>query len=68
MSDETRESLEIRLMYQDEAIERLGDVIYAQSREIEALQERCRELEARMTALADAGSQSDGDDGPPPHY
>ncbi|ROO33647.1 SlyX family protein [Salinisphaera orenii] len=68
MSDDTQESLEIRLAYQEQAIERLGDVIYAQSREIEALQERCRELEARVTALADAGARPEGDDEPPPHY
>lgn len=68
MSALSLEDLEMRLAYQDAALEQLSDTVYAQSREIEKLRERCRELEARVTALAD-GERTDGaNNAAPPHY
>jgi len=66
MQTPSPDELEIRLAYLDDALSGLSDVVYAQTREIERLGERCRELESRVQALAE-GSDG-GDDGIPPHY
>jgi SlyX protein len=58
--------LEIRLAYQEDAIRALDDLVYAQQRRIEALEQQCRRLAARLEALVmqPLGSPPEI----PPHY
>lgn len=58
--------LEIRLAYQEDAIQALDDLVYAQQRRIDALEQQCRRLAARLEALAaqPVGSAPEI----PPHY
>ncbi|MES1927172.1 SlyX family protein [Salinisphaera sp. T31B1] len=67
MSEQSLESLETRIAYQDDAIEQLSDTLYRQTMAIERLEQRCQALENRLQALAEAGEGSD-EDAPPPHY
>jgi len=67
MSTPAAEELEMRIAYQDDAINQLSDVVYEQSQTIAQLAERCRQLESRMQALSESQGGSD-DDAPPPHY
>lgn len=66
MSDD-RNELEVRIAYQDDAIEQLSEQLFAQSREIARLAERCRQLEDRVQRLAE-GSPDTASDETPPHY
>lgn len=61
------DELEVRIAYQDDAIEQLSQQLYAQSRELARLEERCRQLEERMQRLADGESEAAVDE-KPPHY
>ncbi|HET7315032.1 SlyX family protein [Salinisphaera sp.] len=62
-----QEELEMRIAYQDDAIEQLSRQMFAQSREIERLSERCRQLEERVQRLAEGGPDPALDE-QPPHY
>lgn len=66
MSDE-RNELEVRIAYQDDAIEQLSQQLFAQSREIARLAERCGQLEERVQRLAE-GEPDSATDETPPHY
>lgn len=66
MSDE-HQALEVRIAYQDDAIEQLSQQLFAQSREIERLAERCRQLEERVQRLAE-GEPDAATRETPPHY
>lgn len=61
------DELEIRIAYQDDAIEQLSQQLFAQSREIDRLTERCRQLENRVQRLAEGESDAPTDE-TPPHY
>ncbi len=71
MSDATRlseriDALEMRLTYQDEAIETLNQTITAQWKQIDAMTRQLGELKDR---LQDAESNARGPaNEPPPHY
>lgn len=64
------DELESRLAFQDDLIESLNRVVARQDRELASLAQRVKELEARLTDLADAASQPGGSAGHevPPHY
>lgn len=66
MSEQNTE-LEVRIAYQDDALEQLNGQVYAQAREIERLAERCRQLEQRVQRLAE-GESDPAVDEKPPHY
>lgn len=69
MTDARLTELETRLAYTDHTVAELSDLIYAQSRTIDQLTERCQRLEQRITALAvDPGKQPSPEDEIPPHY
>ncbi|MBS62185.1 SlyX family protein [Salinisphaera sp.] len=69
MSESSIETLEMRIAYQDATIEQLSDLVYAQSREIDRLNERYQQLESRIGALAEAeGGAVQNLDETPPHY
>jgi SlyX protein len=71
MSDATRlseriDALEMRLTYQDEAIETLNQTITAQWKQIDAMTRQLGDLKER---LQDAESNARGPaNEPPPHY
>lgn len=67
MSQTSIEALEVRLAYQDDAINQMSDQLYAQSRELASLTERCRQLEQRLQRLAE-NSAAPPQDETPPHY
>ena len=69
MSASSIETLEMRIAYQDATIEQLSDLVYAQSREIDRLNERYQQLESRIGALAESeGGAVENLDETPPHY
>jgi len=65
--DERLNEVESRLTFQDEAIQSLSDLVYAQQRQLDRLQQTCDLLIQRLNEAA-------GDtpvkviDEPPPHY
>ena len=60
------DSLEIRLMFQDEAIETLNQTITAQWQQIDALTRQLAHLSDRLRE-AEAGAPRPANE-PPPHY
>jgi SlyX protein len=64
------DELESRLAFQDDLIESLNRVVARQDRELASLAQRVKDLEARLTDLAEAASQPGGSAGHevPPHY
>jgi SlyX protein len=64
------DELESRLAFQDDLIESLNRVVARQDRDLASLAQRVKELEARLTDLAEAASQPGGSAGHevPPHY
>lgn len=66
MSQE-HDELEMRIAYQDDAIDALSRQVYEQSRELTRLAERCRQLEAKVAQLLDKDAPSAAD-ASPPHY
>lgn len=63
----TLEMLETRIAYQDDTIEQLSDMVYAQSRELARLALRCEQLESRIASLSEGGEANEIDE-TPPHY
>lgn len=66
MNADALNELEIRLAFQEDAIRALDDLVYAQQRRIDALEQQCRRLAERLDAVAvppDAGPPE-----LPPHY
>ncbi|HKJ17005.1 MAG TPA: SlyX family protein [Xanthomonadales bacterium] len=64
------EELESRLVFQDDLVEQLNDVVARQDRLIADLQIRISTLEKRLEDLADGAASSGDGDGfeVPPHY
>ena len=60
------DTLEARVMYQDDTIESLNQAITAQWREIDALKRQIARLGERLEQ-AQAGTDGPADE-PPPHY
>jgi SlyX protein len=56
--------LEIRYTHQQRMLDELNDVIIAQGRQIDRLQDELKVLRARV----DAGPDEPAEEGPPPHY
>tara|TARA_B100001939_G_scaffold268287_1_gene235819 strand:+ start:544 stop:750 length:207 start_codon:yes stop_codon:yes gene_type:complete len=61
------ETLEMRIAYQDDTIDQLSDMVYAQSRVLARLTQRCEQLESRIAGLAEGGDANEIDE-TPPHY
>lgn len=70
MTDTTAriDELEARLAQQDQSILELSEEIYAQQRDIAALESKVRELGERLRAVAAAGPSLDSAPEVPPHY
>ena len=67
MSESSIEALEMRIAYQDATIEQLSDLVYAQSRDIDQLNERYTQLQSRIESLSEGGDVQELDE-TPPHY
>jgi SlyX protein len=57
----------MRIAYQDATIEQLSDLVYAQSRDIDRLNERYTQLQSRIESLSEGGDVQELDE-TPPHY
>ncbi|MGB1110226.1 MAG: SlyX family protein [Gammaproteobacteria bacterium] len=62
------ETLEIKLAYQDKAIEEIRDHLLAQQRVIEELRVENRELMRRMKEAGTSNIAMLSEEVPPPHY
>ncbi len=63
--------LEIKLAYQENALQQLGDVLLRQQRQIDQLEQRCLQLQERIRAIGDTTVEiaaTNPADEVPPHY
>lgn len=67
MQTNALDELEMRMAYIDDALNQLSDTVYAQSRALERIAQRCQQLESRVQALSE-GSDASVTDETPPHY
>ena len=68
MDDERLERIETKLAYQDEAVQELSDLVYAQQKQIDRLEALCRRLVDRLETLEEPPGSGDPADEVPPHY
>jgi len=72
MSDPTEaeriDALEMKVAYQEDAIEQLNEVITAQWKRLEELARELIRLNDRIEAAGANAPASPGDEPPPPHY
>ncbi|WP_410402926.1 SlyX family protein [Halopseudomonas pelagia] len=60
--------LEVRLVFQDDTLQALNDVVAAQQMELEKLRRSLEVLARRQADLAASMPGEASDDAPPPHY
>ena len=60
--------LEVRLVFQDDTIQALNDVVTAQQMELEKLRRALEVLARRQADLAASMPGDDADEAPRPHY
>lgn len=60
--------LEVRLVFQDDMLQALNDVVAAQQMELEKLRRSLEVLARRQADLAASMPGEAGDEAPPPHY
>ena len=60
--------LETKCAYQDDALQVLGDEVARQRRDIERLEQRCRDLQERLAGQAEPLHQGTARDEIPPHW
>ena len=60
--------LETRLSYQDHTIEQLNEVVTAQQRQIDRLEDGLRAIRAHLQAGTSSGIRRPDEETPPPHY
>lgn len=68
MDDQRLEQLELKLAYLERGSQELGDVVYRQQQEIEALRDRLERLTDQVRAAADQSRELIDPDEKPPHY
>jgi SlyX protein len=69
MTDRARlDTLETRIVHQDEVIEDLNKTVIAQWKEIDRLTRQVAMLTDQYANMAQAMSAEPGDDSPPPHW
>ncbi|HHC71995.1 MAG TPA: SlyX family protein [Thiotrichales bacterium] len=66
--EERIESLELRLMEQEVALERLTRTVLEQERELELQRARIRRMEEQLTALSPSDIAPESEEAQPPHY
>ena len=62
------ESLEIRLMHQEAAIEELTQTLLQQEQLVSSQVTAIERIESMMRSLSSSSSAPPGDESPPPHY
>jgi SlyX protein len=67
-NDARLESLEMKLAYLEQASLELGDVVYRQQQELDALSARMQRLSERLEALMEEDPGPAQADEKPPHY
>ena len=67
-NDARLERLEMKLVYLEQANLELGDVVYRQQQELDALSAKVQRLSDRLQALAEQGPAYAPTDERPPHY
>ena len=60
--------LETKLVFQDETINELNEVITDQQKQLDELREEVRLLNLRIVSLAESSTDSNEKEPPPPHY
>ncbi|HMM78298.1 MAG TPA: SlyX family protein [Gammaproteobacteria bacterium] len=65
--DEALERIELKIAYLEQALQELGDVVYRQQRDIEALKQRLAAAQDRLDALRSEEAPP-VDEQRPPHY
>jgi SlyX protein len=60
--------LEMRLAFQEQALQELDAVIVRQQRELEAVTRRLEQAESRLRGLTPSQIANQADETPPPHY
>jgi SlyX protein len=66
--DARLETLEIKLAHLEHALNQISDVVARQQRELDAAQQRARQLKAQLEALEGSGAASASAIEKPPHY
>ena len=60
--------LESKLIFQDETISELNNIITDQQQQLDRLREEIRLLSLRIASVAEASNTSEEKEPPPPHY
>lgn len=68
MSEERIIELETKLVFQDETINELNNVITDQQLQLDQLREEIRILNLRITSMAESVVNPNEKEPPPPHY
>lgn len=62
------EEVQIKLVFQDEAITLMSDEIARQQQEIGQLQQELQLLRRELRAITESPLKGEGEETPPPHY
>lgn len=62
------EALELKLAYLEQSNQELGDVVYRQQQQLDALKARIQRLAEQLQALAERPQDDPAEDEKPPHY
>ncbi|UCC15334.1 MAG: SlyX family protein [Gammaproteobacteria bacterium] len=68
MNEKRLEQIEIKLAYQDQAMQDLSDVVYRQEKALENLEARLGVMTERIGELLDTLPDASADEEIPPHY
>lgn len=68
MNEKRLEQIEIKLAYQDQAMQDLSDVVYRQEKALENLEARLGIMTERLGELLDTLPDASADEEIPPHY
>ena len=68
MSEARIEELEMRLSFQENALQTMSDEMAKQQQQIELLMQEVKRLNKSLQAASSAPSTNQSDEPPPPHY
>ena len=66
--DERITELETRLIFQDDVIEKLNEVVTNQQQQLDKITRELLDLRAQIKSLEPSNVASDKEETPPPHY
>lgn len=67
-NEQTLEALETRIAFQEDAIDKISDVVARQERELEKLWLTVQHLSAQLKQIESGEIEDDAGHQPPPHY